>query len=178
MFEWSERRRIVERRLRDRSSYTYETRRDWILAELLLGLVSCATGITGISGGLVSTTLENDGIDLAWFLCFYGSGAAFIVLAYLESRCRSRHCGRDVLVRYAHARFGVHAVNFFCWGMAFLWLHFSAIGIASIYFEAIPLAAINFAGMVEHAKALWLRPRDARTTSFVGAGFHSLRLKR
>lgn len=166
MVGFAERRRMARERRASKGA-TYETRREWILGELILGIVSCATAIAGISGGLVSLTLERDGIDGAWFWCFYLSGAAFILLAFIESRCRSHNCGRNVLVRYAHMRLAVHALNFFSWSMAFLWLHFSDIGIASIYHESIPLALLNFWGMAEHAKAVWLKPSSAKSTSIV-----------
>jgi hypothetical protein len=153
----------------------YLTRREWIIAEWIIGVVSCATAITGIAGGLVSETLARTASNSAWFMCFYLSGSAFIVLAFLESRCRSHRCGRSTLVRYAYLRFGVHAVNLFCWAMAFAWLHISGLNIASIYYQALPLAVANCYGLAEHAKALWLKPRLARTTSITLFGLRLLR---
>lgn len=169
---WMDRRQNAQRRMEARRESIYRTRREWIIAEWLIGVVSCATAMTGISGGLVSDTLNQTGVAGAWFVLFFSTGTAFIVLSFIESRCRVHNCGREILIRYAYARFGVHMVNMFCWAMAFMWLHLSGLNVASITYEAIPLAVANFWGMTEHAKALWLRPFQAKTTSLVGASFN------
>lgn len=171
----SEGRRARRRRREDLREVIYRTRREWIIGELLLGIASCAAAMAGVLGGLIDQTLARTDNNLAWFLCFYLSGSTFVMLSYIESRCRAHCCGRDVLIRYAYLRFATHAVNFFAWGMAFLWLHFSELHSVTIYWEAIPFAVANFWGMVEHAKALWLRPSEARTTSLLQAGARLLR---
>lgn len=173
--ERSDRRQSLQRRVRFRQESIYRTRREWIIAEFIIGIVSCATGLTGISGGIVSDTLQLTANNAPWFFFFYLSGAAFIIISFIENRCRSNLCGRDVLVRYAYTRFIVHVGNFFCWGMAFLWLHFSNISIASIYWESVPLALVNCWAMTEHAKALWLNPCKATTTSLFAASFTQFR---
>lgn len=170
-----DRRQAAQRRLQGRRGSFYRTRREWILAEAIIGIVSCATAMTGITGGLVTQMLDDTGSNSPWFFCFYVSGSVLILLAFLETRCRARDCGRDILTRYAYLRFFALAVNFFAWGMAFLWLHFSNFNVASIYYESLPLAIFSFAGLVEHAKALWLRPYQAGTTSLVDAGYRALR---
>jgi hypothetical protein len=131
--------------------------------------------MAGICGGLIDLTLATTSNNLPWFYCFYVSGAAFIVLSFIETRCRVHRCGHAVLIRYAYLRFATHAINFFAWGMAFLWLHFSDLDIVTIYWEAAPFALANFWGMVEHAKALWLKPRCAGTTSITLFGMRFLR---
>lgn len=170
-----DRRRDAQRRLQLRRGSFYRTRREWLIGEAIIGIVSCATAITGITGGLVDSMLAETDNNTAWFFCFYLSGAALIILAFVETRCRAQDCPRSILTRYAHMRFFVLGVNFFAWGMAFLWLHFSQFLIASIYYESLPLALFSFAGMIEHAKALWLRPYMAGTTSLIVAGFRYLR---
>jgi hypothetical protein len=171
----SDRRSLAQRRLRARQDTFYRTRREWIIAEAILGVVSCATAVTGISGGIVDAVLSRTSCNSPWFFCFYSSGAMLILLAFIESRCRTRNCGRAVLRRYAHLRFYALAINFFSWSIAFAWLHFSGLNVASVYYQAIPLAVFAFAGMVEHVKALWLRPEQAGTTSMVVAGYRFLR---
>lgn len=172
---YSDRRRAAHRRAEERRASVYQTRREWLIAEFIIGVVSCAVGLTGISGGLVADTLALTANNMPWFILFFGSGSAFIVASFAENRCRYHLCSRDVLLRYAYVRFAAHVVNFFCWAMAFLWLYYSELTIASVYYEAIPLAVANFWAMAEHAKALWLNPCTARTTSLFGAGFRYLK---
>lgn len=175
MKSWAERRLEIRRQNDDGYQEDYRTRREWLIGEFLMGVVSVATALTGISAGLVSDMLAHTANNLAWFLIFFVSGATFVVIAYVESRCRAHRCGRDVLVRYAYVRFTAHVINFFAWVMAFLWLHFSALNVASIYYEALPLAAANFWAMVEHSKVMWLKPCQAQTTSIVTFGFRLIR---
>lgn len=170
-----DRRQEAHRRLQYRRGSYYRTRREWLIGEAIIGIVSCSTAMTGITGGLVDRMLDDTDSNEAWFFCFFLSGAALILLAYVESRCRAHDCSRGVLTRYAYLRSAALGVNFFAWGMAFLWLHFSSFLVASIYYQALPLAMFSLVGMLEHAKAIWLRPYQAGTTSLFRAGFRYLR---
>lgn len=171
----SDRRRAMKRRVDERRDSIYRTRREWIIAEFIIGCVSFAAGLTGITPGMVGATLAQTANNMPWFIFFCGSGACFIVSSFAETRCRAHFCPRETLLRYAYFRFGAHVINFFCWVMAFLWFHFSNVTVASIYYEALPIAAANFFALVEHAKALWLKPYMARTTSMTMAGLNYIR---
>lgn len=171
----NDRRNAMKRRVEEKRDSIYRTRREWIIAEFIIGCVSFAAGLTGITAGMVAATLEQTSNNMPWFILFCGSGGGFIVSAFAETRCRAHLCPRETLLRYAYARFVLHVVNFFCWVMAFLWFHFSHVTVASIYYEALPLAAANFYALVEHAKALWLKPYLARTTSLTAAGLQFIR---
>lgn len=152
----------------------YDTRRDWILAEVVIGIVSCATAMTGISGGVVSEALQPTATNMPWFLSFYGTGAGMLLLATLEVLCRRRRCNAPLLRRYAYMRMVLHCGNALCWLTAFVWLVFTQTYVASILYESLPLMVFNVWGAVEHAKAIWLRPRQARTCSMAGAFFRYL----
>jgi hypothetical protein len=160
--------------LEDASPPAYHTRRDWILAEVVIGIVSCATAITGISGGIVADALRATATNMPWFLLFYASGAGMLLVATLETMCRRRPCSCCVIRCYAAARMVLHCVNALCWFSAFVWLTFTATFVASILYESLPLMIFNAWGAIEHAKAIWLNPQQARTTSLAGALFRRL----
>lgn len=147
----------------------YRTRTEWALAEWILGVVSCSTAITGIAGGIVSEALRDTASNMPWFLSFYVTGSIMIVIAAMDSMCRRHACSLRVTRAYAHLRMIVHCANSLCWLSAFLWLTFTETFVASILYESLPLMAFNAWGATEHAKAIWLKPRQAGTTSLAGA---------
>lgn len=147
---------------------TYRTRRDWTLAEGIIGIVSCATAITGISGGIVADALRQTASNGAWFSLFYGTGSFMLVIAVMDRMCRGR-CDSVMLCRFAITRMWLHFANALCWLSAFLWLSFTHTFVASILYESVPLMLFNLWGASEHAKAVWLKPREAQTTSLADA---------
>lgn len=148
--------------------FTYDTRRDWTLVECVIGIVSCATGLSGVADGVIGAALKPTATNLPWFLSFYGTGGGLILLAVLASFCRRGDCAERLRRNIARARMYLHGGNALCWLTAFVWLAATQTYVASVLYESLPLMAFNVWGAVEHAKALWLKPGQARTCSMAG----------
>jgi len=153
----------------------YRTRRDWLLAEMLLGIVSLATGIASlIPGGILSEALGLAGLGpQSWCFVFSVTGIGLLLTAILESFRRSRGAERKSLCYYAQCRMWWHFFNGLCWLYAFtalmqLYVERDVL-IASILMQALPLLVFNMWGVVEHAKALWFNSEQAGTASLVRA---------
>lgn len=168
---WDQRR--AERRAKIDAAI-YRTGREWIVAEIVIGFVSCATAMTGISGGIVSDALTPSGSAGAWFFFFYGTGSGMLLISALECYCRRTKCTPKALERYAQCRMLLHGLNMLCWMLAFLWLRYTGTFVASVIYQSLPLMVINFWGALEHAKAIWLRPSQARTDSLFVAVVRNL----
>jgi hypothetical protein len=147
----------------------YETRRDWILAEMVIGIVSCSTGISGLSGGVLALALKPTASNVPWFFAFYGTGAGLLLIAVLDYMCRRRQCRLGIMLSFAYVRMILHCGNALCWFTACLWLVFTETYIAAILYESIPLMLFNVWGALEHAKAIWLKPAQAGTCSLAYA---------
>lgn len=153
----------------------YKTRRDWLLAEMLLGIVSLATGLSSLTaGGVLSEALWIAGLGpQSWCFVFSVTGVGLLTTAILESFSRSHGAERKSLCYYAQCRMWWHFFNGLCWLYAFtslvqLYVERDVL-IAPILFQALPLLAFNIWGVVEHAKALWFDTERAGTASLVRA---------
>jgi hypothetical protein len=155
--------------LEDVDDAHYDTRRDWTLVECVIGIVSCATGLSGIADGVIGAALRPTATNMPWFLSFYFTGGGLILLAVASSLCRRVDCSSMLRRRLARTRMYLHGGNGLCWLTAFVWLAATETYVASVLYESLPLMAFNVWGAVEHAKALWLKPGQARTCSMAGA---------
>lgn len=159
----------------------YQTRRDWLIAELILGIVSIATGLASLQpGGVLASLMQSANVGvISWFLIFVITGAMLIATAVAELFRRVQGASRNELCRYAQCRMWWHFFNGLCWLYAFttlLQLYMEQnIFIASILFQSLPLLAVNIWGVFEHAKALWFEVSKAGTSSLVRATYDRLR---